>query len=70
MNNRQMFDYINSNDSYAIRYLSMVDAIERLQIEASKGSVEAKEELESIQREIRFYEMCRRDKIFRYIAKY
>jgi len=65
-----MFDYINSNDSYAIRYLSMVDAIERLQIEASKGSVEAKEELESIQREIRFYEMCRRDKIFRYIAKY
>lgn len=68
--NNKLLDYINSNDNYVTRYLSLVDTIERLQVEASKGSSEAKEELEKIQKEIRFYEMCRRDRIFRYIAKY
>jgi len=70
MSNHRLLEYINNNDSFAMRYIKLVDVIEELQIKASNGCAKSKQELEEIQKQINFYEQCRKDRIFRYIAKY
>lgn len=70
MSNPRLLEYINNNDNFGIRYIRLVNAIEELEFKASTGCIESKQELEKIQKEIQFYERCRKDRIFRYIAKY
>ena len=69
MSNQQLCDYINCNDSFAMRYILLVDAIEELEEKALAGCIEAKQELAKIQKQIDFYKLCRKDKLFGLIAK-
>ena len=69
MNNRYI-DYINNMNDFAVSYIKLMDTIEQLESKASTGCTDSQQELDEIKKEIQFYERCRKDKIFRYIAKY
>ena len=64
-----MSKYIVSTDNCAYHYLFLIDTIEELEIKSSKGCKESKLKLEEIKKQISFYELCRKNKIYRYIAK-